>query len=303
MMVGRLDIELLEAFVAIAETGSFTRASEKLHRTQPSVSMQIKRLEDRAGKPLMRRINRQIEFTADGEALLSYARRIVDLSGEARRCLVMPDLQGVVRIGIPEWFATDELQVVLCQFSRTHPLVKLEMHVGDSAHLRSMLETGDLDLALAIRDNDIDPPSRVWREPLYWATSRQYELEKTVSLALFAPPCPYRTIAADALDSIDRKWRESFTSNSVAAVRVALLSGLGVTILPAGAVSPGLRILRPDEGFPDLPPTELSVYVADENPSRIVTFISDYLSEHVGQAILKNTPMPSAMINQRQASR
>ncbi len=303
MMVGRLDIELLEAFVAIADTGSFTRASEQLHRTQPSVSMQIKRLEDRVGKALMRRINRQIEFTADGEALLSYARRIVDLSSEARRSLVMPHLQGAVRVGIPEWFATDELQVVLCQFGRTHPLVKLEMHVGDSAHLRTMLDTGELDLALAIRSGEQDQPARVWCEPLYWTASKDYEQEKTVSLALFVPPCPYRTIAAEALDGIGRKWRESFTSTSVAAVRVALLSGLGVSVLPAGAVSPGLRVLRPEEGFPDLPPTELSVYVADESPSRTISFLAKYLSDHVGQAILKNTRLPTALVNERTAAR
>ncbi|NQW01974.1 MAG: LysR family transcriptional regulator [Rhodospirillales bacterium] len=302
MQVGRLDIELLEAFVAIADTGSFTKASKQLRRTQPSVSMQIKRLEDRTGKSLMHRVNRQIQFTADGETLLVYARRIVDLSNEARQCLVMPELRGIVRIGIPEWSPIDGLQVELCQFGRSHPLVKLELHVGDSARLHAMLAAGDLDLALAIRDCDGEAPARIWREPLYWVAAKPYEYEKTVRLALFVPPCPYRTIAMDTLQSVDRKWRESFTSSSVSAVRVALLSGLGVSILPAGAVSAGLRVLRPDEGFPDLPATELSVYVAAKKPSRTIRFLSEYLSEHVGQAILKNTRMPAALLAEQIAS-
>jgi len=299
----RLDFKQLESFVALADTGNYTRAAEVLNRTQPNISMQISRLEDKLDKTLVVRGPRQAELTEDGKILLAYARRILDLSAEAQQTLSMPELTGIVRVRIPEWFATDALQAMLCRFKLSHPRVKMAMHVGDSATLRAMLTDGQLDLALAIRDPDADPPPRIWREPLYWVSTNHHVPEPLdpVPLVLFVPPCPYRQVAADALAAIGRPWEEVFTSTSVAAVRVALNSGLGVSVLPAGAVSEGQRVLGPDDGFPDLPPTELSLYTAGAAVSLTVKSLSEFLAEHVGQAILKNTGVPAAVARRRRA--
>ena len=107
-------------------------------------------------------------------------------------------------------------------------------------------------------------------------------------MALFFPPCPYRALASRTMEEAGREWREVFTSMSVAAVRVALQSGLGVSVLPAGAITKGLRVLGEHEGFPDLPPTELALYTRGAQLSRTVKTLHDYVAEHVGDAILNN---------------
>jgi len=294
MSVGRFDIELLEAYVAIADTGSFTRASELLHRTQPSVSMQIKRLEHRVGKTLVKRKQPNIVFTEDGQTMLEYARRIVDLVEEARQHLSVPELSGVVRVGLPEWFAKDRLQSMLCRFAKAHPSIKLEMHVGDSAMLHEKLDNDQLDLGLMIR-NPGDQPGRIWKESLYWVAAKDYENIDPVPLSLFVPPCPYRQLATTSLSTAGRDFKEVFVSTSVAAVCASLVTGMGVSILPAGAIAPGLRILTEDDGFADLPPMELAVYTSNEDTSLAVKHLSQYLSEHVADAILQNDPMISGM--------
>ncbi|SLN42997.1 HTH-type transcriptional regulator BenM [Roseovarius albus] len=289
-MPPRLDIELLEAFVSVVETGSFTHASEKLHRTQPAVSMQLKRLEDRVGQKLIERHARKLELTGSGQALFSYAKNIVDMSAEAFQKVAAPELTGVVRIGIPEWFATDKLQEVICLFSRLNPQVKLEICVGYSSMLREKIKLGHLDIALAIRDPDRDPPTKIWREPLYWAIGREFDIDALdpVRLILFIPPCPFRAAGEAALNAIGREWKETLSTTSVAAVRVALKSGLGVSILPAGAVTSDLRVLHSEDGFPDLPPTELTIYRSKGRQNRTVNALRKHLVDHVGAAILNN---------------
>tara|TARA_B100001964_G_scaffold44176_1_gene49188 strand:- start:162 stop:1163 length:1002 start_codon:yes stop_codon:yes gene_type:complete len=295
--IGRLDIDLLETFVAIAEAGSFTHAGERLNRTQPTISMQLKRLEERIGNSLFKRSGRRIELTSDGEALLAYAYRIINLSDEAKQNVSNPGLEGLIKVGLPEWFATDQLQGLLCRFVRAHPSVKLQMHVTDSATLRPMLERGDLDIALAILDKEADPPPRVWREPLYWVCGDEFTniSAASVALALFVSPCPFREHAAEALESIGRNWEEVFTSTSVAAIRVALLSGIGVSVFPSGAVTAGMRVLTPNEGFPDLPPTELSIYTAEKDPIEPIASFARYLTDFVGKALIRNYQLTLAL--------
>ena len=107
-----LDLDLLRSFVSVVDSGGFTRAGERVHRTQSTVSQQIKRLEDDVGRPLLIRSGKTVTPTEDGERLLSYARRILALAGEARDMLARPEAEGVVRLGIPEDFAADRKSVV-----------------------------------------------------------------------------------------------------------------------------------------------------------------------------------------------
>ncbi len=293
-MIGRLDIDLLATLVAIAETGGFTRAAERLNRTQPAVSMQMRRLEERVGKPLFLRQSRSVQLTVEGEALLAYAKRIVELTEEARHHLSIPQLSGVARVGIPEWYATDHLQAMLCRFARAHPDVRLEVFVSASHELRDRLERNELDIALAICDFFENTPTTVWREPLYWVAADGHidgDINP-VPLALFHAPCPYRDTAMRVLTQIGRHWTETFTSTSVASVRAALLSGLGVSIFPAGAVKAGLRILSPENGFPELPPTRLSIYRARPQIPEAADYLAKYLTDYVSAALDRSNDRP-----------
>jgi DNA-binding transcriptional LysR family regulator len=261
-VIGRLDLELLMAFVTIVECGSFTRAAQRLNLTQSAVSMQIKRLEDRVGRRLLYRHGRRLEMTEPGQLLHKYARRIVDLEEDARVQLSMPPLAGSIKIGVPEWFAGFKLQRLLAEFTRTHPDVHLVMRADASRELRDAVEAGQLDLALAIVEPHSNAPAPAYRERLQWVVGAGRPLDVTgeMPVALFDPPCPYRALAMEGLKTCGWRGREVFTSASVASVRTAVEIGLGISVFPESAVCRGLRVLSDSEGFPPLPDTQLGIY-------------------------------------------
>src|SRR6267143_6916802 len=122
-----LDIDLLRSFVSVVDTGGFTRAGERVHRTQSTVSQQIRRLEEIFGRPLLHRDGKRITPTEGGERLLSYARRLLALAEEARDVVARPESEGAVRLGVPEDFAAYRLAKLLAAFSRSHPGLRLDV--------------------------------------------------------------------------------------------------------------------------------------------------------------------------------
>src|SRR3569832_1681626 len=172
-----LDIELLRSFVSVVDAGGFTRAGERVHRTQSTVSQQIKRLEESVGRPLLVRERRQATPTDEGERLLTYARRILALEQEARDVVAQPVSDGVVRIGIPEDFAAYRLVELLSDYVRGRPTLRLDMRSGLSATNRAALERGELDVALVKRSAGAGPCLASWPERLQWITSRRHPVD------------------------------------------------------------------------------------------------------------------------------
>src|SRR5246127_1666517 len=143
-----LDLDLLRSFVSVVDAGGFTRAGERVHRTQSTVSQQIKRLEEDIGQPLLVRNGKDVTPTEAGVRLLSYARRLLSLAEEARDVLTRPGNEGAVRLGVTEDFAAYRLTKLLAGFSRAHPDLRLDVRADQSIYLKRDLERGDLDLAL-----------------------------------------------------------------------------------------------------------------------------------------------------------
>src|SRR6201995_1687054 len=139
-----LDLELLRSFVSVVDAGGFTRAGERVHRTQSTVSQQIKRLEEDIGQPLLIRSGKDVTTTEAGERLLSYRRRPLSLAEEARDVVMRPDHQGAVRLGIPEDFAAYRLAKLLASFSRSHPRLRMDGRAAQSVYLKRDLERGGL---------------------------------------------------------------------------------------------------------------------------------------------------------------
>src|SRR2546430_10771861 len=142
-----LDLELWRSFVSVVDAGGFTRAGERVQRTQSTVSQQIKRLEEDVGQPLLNRSSKDVTPTEAGERLLSYARRLLSLAEEARDVLARPGNEGAIRLGVPEDFAAYRLAKLLAAFSRSHPGLRLDVRADQSANLKRDLERGELDLA------------------------------------------------------------------------------------------------------------------------------------------------------------
>jgi len=296
MTIGRFNIELLEAFVAVAEAGNVTHAGSKLNRTQPCVSTQLRRLEERVGKPLIERNARTMNLTPAGRILYQHATDILKSHEEARLRLSAPELTGTVHVGLPEWYATGQLQSIFCNFVKIHPNVKLEMTVADSATLHEMLSNNEINLAIALVSPSTAKPNGIVEESLHWAVSETCPLTDPLPLILFPEPCPFRELVFSSLARAGKQWYERITTTSVAAAQVAVLSGAGVGCLPSGAILDGFKILKEQNGFPKLPATELAIYTQTQTQSPIV----DYLEVHLSELLLNVTAQHSALAGKTQ---
>lgn len=259
-----LDTDLLRAFLTIVDAGGFTRAGQRLGRTQATVSLQIKRLEEGLGRALFHREGRAVRLTEEGELLLGYARKILALGAEARSRISEPDIEGVVRLGTPEDFASTHLSEILARFARSHPRVALEIQLDLTLNLMEGFERGRFDLVLAKTVGGERPAAsageaRVWRQPLVWVEGAAQSLEDSAVLPLvLAPqPCVYRASALAALDRLGRPWRVVYSCPSLAGTLAAVDAGLGVTVLPVGMIPPGLRRPADRVGLPSLSDSEI----------------------------------------------
>ena len=252
-MARALDLDLLRTFIAIAETGSFTRASEDVHKTQSAVSMQMRRLEETVQKTLFFRDGRKSRLTGDGEHLLDYARRLVNLNNEAMQAFCRPELAGLVRLGTPDDYADRLLPHVLGRFARSHPLVQVGVECLGSDVLTDNIQAGTLDLAVITCSDDVR--AQVLRtERLVWVASARHDVHSAdvLPMALSHHGCAWRRTALDALEKTGRKCRVAYASANSLAVATAVLEGLAVGALPEINIRPGMRVLTADDGFPDL---------------------------------------------------
>ncbi len=255
-----LDLDLVRAFAAIAELGSFSRAAERLLRNQSTLSLQIKRLEDTVGHRLLDRTPKSVRLTPQGETFLAVAHKLLALNDEVMAKVNEPHMTGRVRLGTPEDFATSHLQDVLARFAQTYPSVALEVTCDLTLNLLDRFRDDAFDLVLVKREPTSGAGGRrVWREPLVWVGGdREAASAHTpIPLVVSPDPCVYRKRATTALDRAGLSWRVSYTCGSLAGTQAAVAAGLGLTVLPKDMVPPRLRII--DEGLPELDDTEIAL--------------------------------------------
>ncbi len=255
------DPTLLRAFVAVNETGGFTRAAQQLHLTQSAISHQIRRLEEQTGRPLLHRTTRKLTLTEDGEDFLRYAEQILHtLNAMARRFRPSP-VSGVVRFGVPENFMGERLPPLLCQFARAFPAVRLDVHVTMNLDLRAMVDANELDLAVVISVPKSEDGTVVRQTQLVWVAAEIFEKPDGASLplAFFPAPCIYRQAGITALDRTAVEWHVVFTSPSQQGLRAAVLGGLAVTVLTRDDLEPGMKIVDGEYGLPTLPNADFAL--------------------------------------------
>jgi len=256
------DLDLLRAFVSVVDAGGFTRAGERVHRTQSTVSQQIRRLEAEAGCELLVRGPRAVALTAEGERLIAYARRILSLSAEAKAALREAGA-GVVRFGIPEDFAIAALTGLVAEFAHRDPQVRLSVRCALSCDLAADLARGDLDLALMKREPGGGPARAAWPERLVWVAGAGAVPLDPVPLVAFPQGCLYRNRAVHALERAGLDWRIAYESPNVVGITAALAGGLGVALLEQRVAGPEHRMLDAADGLPPIPPTELALCVGE----------------------------------------
>lgn len=278
-MTALIDVDQLRAFIAIAETGSFTRAADVVFKTQSAVSMQMKRLEERIGRPIFVRDGRASKLTEDGERLLDYARRIVKLNVEALAAFDDKELSGRVRLGVPDDYADRYLPEIMARFSRAYPGVELTVICEPSVDLLQRIDANGIDLAIVTNCEHMRPAETFRRERLLWVTSGRHPThkEEPLPLALGRPTCAWRKLAMERLESVDRPYRLLYASSNAVGVAAAVLAGLAVSVLPESGLRPGMRILMPADGFPELPPCSIGLLRSLHDSSAL----ADALAEHI----------------------
>ncbi|MER8420689.1 LysR family transcriptional regulator [Mesorhizobium sp. M1329] len=278
----RLDIDALRALRAIKMHGGVTRAADALGLSQSAVSHKIRRMETSLGCDLLDRRPGGGTFTADGDALLAYAGKILGLHDEALVSLAKADLAGRILLGLTEDTTCSDLSRILGRFRRLHPQVAVRTKVRMSLVLRSMLERGELDVAIIqVFAHEVRPADIVLlREDLHWVKSRDLELEggSAVPFLSFDEDCFYRRWAIDIGQDGGADLETVFECSSAAGIVAAVQAGLGVALLSDRHLRPDMEIIG--ERLPAPPPL---AYVARRakkarNPA-LESFVSEVQAE------------------------
>lgn len=260
-----LDIDMLRCFVEVARIGSFTLAGKNIGLTQSGVSVKIRRLEERLSTQIFNRTSKSLSLTLDGELLLDHAGRILSVHDEAVSRLTQPKASGSLRIGLIDYFLPELLPTILSKFRKQYPNIHLEVHTGFGMNLIPMFEKGELDLVVTGKDSYQGSCRILTQEPLIWVIGNDAEasLQETLHLVLLPSPCSFRKIATDGLEKANRKWEILFTGTSISNIQAAVQAGMGLSILPKGALKEGLKKAPSHLALPELPMYSI-VVVSDE---------------------------------------
>ncbi|WP_426956725.1 LysR substrate-binding domain-containing protein [Muricoccus radiodurans] len=259
-----IDPDLLRSFVLVAEGGSVTRAASRVGRTQSAVSMQMRRLEEALGQPLLLRGPKGLSPTPHGTWLLDRARRLLAMHDEIVTNFRTPEIAGHVRLGSPDDYALVWLPEILAAFAESHPAVEVEVICMPSTELLERFERDELDLTLYSYGNERSPAvgaERLWRGPLRWVGSaaRPVHLMRPLPLALSHNGCIWSRAATIALERAGVSWRMAYSSASQTGTHAVVLAGLGVTVGLNASLPPGLRLLGAEDGLPELPELEIAL--------------------------------------------
>lgn len=256
-----LQIDWLKSFVAAIDAGSLSSAAPEVHRSQSAVSMQLKKLEAAAGCALLLRGPRQLKLTHEGQTLLSYARRMLDLHAEAQTALQGEAVSGRVRLGVPDDYAGRYLTPVLKRFAPRHGGVEIQLDCEQSTSLIPRVARGELDIALVSRDH-ARRGTLLFHEPMVWVGSPQFDVwsRDPLPIAVYEEASLARRGAIQSLAQQGRTYKVVYNSSSLAGQIAAVESGLAIAALTQCSAPQHLQVLGRSHGLGPLEPMQVAVY-------------------------------------------
>lgn len=250
-----IDITLLRAFAAVAETRGVTSAARLLNLTQAAVSQQIKRLEDFFGVELFDRESRRFNLTHTGERLYGYAQRILALNDEVWGIMTSPDFEGEVRFGVPHDIVSPFVPPILKTFNQCWPRVRVTLICQPTIKLIRMVETRDIDLTLTTESTPGEDGELLMADQLLWVGARGGEAYKRLPLPVSFgdTSCAFRASTARALSQTQRDWRLTCETSDFAPYCATIEADLAVAPMLTSTVPRNLQVLGPEHGLPPLP--------------------------------------------------
>ncbi len=283
--VVNIDMDVLRTFVTGVDLGSFAKAADRLGRSPSAISLQLRKLEEQTGQTLFQKQGRGLALTEAGELLIGYARRILDLNDEAHAALSgLTELQGWVRIGLPQDFAETWFPGLLGRFAKTHPKVRVEARVDRGSALAEAVTRGDLDLALTWGRMGNPAAEIVAQRAVVWVGPEGFRRDEGEPLPLIAfdNPCAFRSAGVEALEREKIAWRHAFASPSLAGLWAAVTAGLGVTLRTPEGIPSHLRILDPLAcRLPTLGTIDLALHGGTDDKSPAVVRLRTLLLEAI----------------------
>ncbi len=281
-MINRnLPIDLLRTLITISEVGGHTRAARLLGRTQPAISLQIKRLEQFLDVKLLVQSGQKTVLSDDGQRLAVYARQILRLNDQAIAQFSSEPSSGTLRVGLPTDFSTAFLQDAIMQFGHDTPGTQLEIRCALSANLLDELHRNEHDVIIALYSNEDNQfLSHHWIQQPIWVCSEKLELstEKPVPIIAHYEGCVYRDRMTSVLSRERRQWDIVFSAPGIAELQRAVLSSFGVTALTQKTRLKGMRVLREDEGFPALPAIHVGIFYRHSQTSDVGLLLIEHLN-------------------------
>jgi DNA-binding transcriptional LysR family regulator len=277
MRTPNLSTELLRTFVTVVDLDGFNIAARRLHKTQSTVSQQIRRLEQELGHRLFAAQGRKRRLTAAGERFVGHARRLLSMQEAAVAALGEGAIEGELRLGVAQGLSEGPFPELMARFARDYPRVRLHVHTGFTRDLAAGFAGGDYDLMLIVRRSGAGAESApvaglgggrvLGQARLRWIGADGVEQslldqDAPLPLATFAPPCTFRQTAVDALNGAGIPWRVAYTTTSLPGLMAAVKNGLGVTARTEHALVPGTRVLAAAHGLPELSPVDVVLHHA-----------------------------------------
>lgn len=255
------DPVLLRTYLAVVNGLSFTRAAERLGISQPAVSQHVRRLEEAAGRLLLRRDTRTVTLTDNGEAMAGFARTILAAHDEAVAYFTGSAMAGRLRFGAADELALSELPTILREFRQLYPRINLELTVTQSGILQRRLQANHLDLIFINQAADSGDGQLVRRDQLVWVGHERVQVEpaRPVPVITYHAPSFSRSAAIDSLEAVGRTWRITCNTREINGVLAAARAGIGICVLARSRVPADLRILTGRFELPALPDVEMAL--------------------------------------------
>ena len=272
-----LDLALLRNFTVVARNGSISVASSQVGRTQSALSMQMQRLEEAIGQPLLHRSGSGVRLTTAGEKLLAHAEALLTKHDEILADMCGTGLTGSVSFGCPEDYSIAFLPDLLRGFCALHPSVELRMVCVPTLELRPLLHRRQVEMAL-VSLSDAAASEVIRQERLVWvANEAEPDIlgHASLPLALSAPMTLDYRAACDAMETVGRRYRVAFASNSLAGLIAIARSGHAISVLTRTAIPPDLHVVT--AGLPTLPTIGIALEFADLRPSLATKALGDHI--------------------------
>ncbi|HCW19015.1 LysR substrate-binding domain-containing protein [Achromobacter sp.] len=276
------DLDQLRTLVAVLESGSLTAAAPKVFLSQSSVSEQMRKLEDRAGQPLLVRGKAGVTATPAGERLLAHARAILALSDEAYRDLRGVSLRGELRLCITDYFRPGDVARMLRRLNEQYPQVRLHVTIMKSGAIEAAYERGEIDVGISMSIQERGAPRAraqgelLRRESLLWMGAEGATVPAGEPLALLVLPetCALRQYVERLLSRRGVPYSVAHVASGVAGLQLAISAGLGVACLNESALAPGVARLHAP-GLPALPMVEFRLLPARPGESEFMGLARD----------------------------